>query len=294
MTLRHMRIFVSVFQKNSITKAAQELHLAQPSVSLAIKELEEYYGIRLFDRIGRNIAPTECGEEFYEYAVHIVSLFDEIEKKMRNWDAFGTLRVGASITIGTHILPVLIHRYQEKSQNLTIEVKVSKSSSVEDDLIHSSIDLGLIETQPSHPDLRAVPFMKDSMCAIVPPDHPLISSESVSLAELARFPFLMREKGSAGRELLDAGFSLHQISVRPRWESTSTQAIVKAVAEGLGVAVLPFLLVKKDIEEGTVRQIPLEQPIERDLNIIYHKSKFLTDNMKSFIDLCKKYGKPVD
>ena len=68
----------------------------------------------------------------------------------------------------------------------------------------------------------------------------------------------------------------------------------KAVAEGLGVAVLPFLLVKKDIEEGTVRQIPLEQPIERDLNIIYHKSKFLTDNMKSFIDLCKKYGKPVD
>ena len=285
-----MRIFVSVFQKNSITKAAQELHLAQPSVSLAIKELEEYYGIRLFDRIGRHIAPTECGEEFYEYAVHIVSLFDE----MRNWDAFGTLRVGASITIGTHILPVLIHRYQEKFQNLTIEVKVSKSSSVEDDLIHSSIDLGLIETQPSHPDLRAVPFMKDSMCAIVPPDHPLISSESVSLAELARFPFLMREKGSAGRELLDAGFSLHQISVRPRWESTSTQAIVKAVAEGLGVAVLPCLLVKKDIEEGTVRQIPLEQPIERDLNIIYHKSKFLTDNMKSFIDLCKKYGKPVD
>ena len=104
----------------------------------------------------------------------------------------------------------------------------------------------------------------------------------------------VREKGSAGRELLDAGFSLHQISVRPRWESTSTQAIVKAVAEGLGVAVLPCLLVKKDIEEGTVRQIPLEQPIERDLNIIYHKSKFLTDNMQSFIDLCKKYGQPVD
>ena len=82
-----MRIFVSVFQKNSITKAAQELHLAQPSVSLAIKELEEYYGIRLFDRICRHIAPTECGEEFYEYAVHIVSLFDEIEKRC----ATGTL-----------------------------------------------------------------------------------------------------------------------------------------------------------------------------------------------------------
>ncbi len=291
MTLRHMRIFVSVFQKNSITKAAQELHLAQPSVSLAVRELEDYYGIRLFDRIGRHIAPTECGKEFYEYAVHIVSLFNEMEKKMRNWDTFGTLRIGASITIGTHILPVLIRRYQEQFPDLTVEAKVSKSASVEDELIHSGIDLGLIETQPSHPDLRAVPFMTDSMCVITAPDHPLASAKSVSLTELSRFPFLMREKGSAGRELLDAAFSLQQITVSPRWESTSTQALVKAVAEGLGVSVLPYLLVKKDIEEGTVRQIPLDQPIRRNLNVIYHKSKFLTDNMRAFIDLCKKYGK---
>ena len=291
MTLRHMRIFVSVFQKNSITKAAQELHLAQPSVSLAVRELEDYYGIRLFDRIGRHIAPTECGKEFYEYAVHIVSLFNEMEKKMRNWDTFGTLRIGASITIGTHILPVLIRRYQEQFPDLTVEAKVSKSASVEDELIHSGIDLGLIETQPSHPDLRAVPFMTDSMCVITAPDHPLASAKSVSLTELSRFPFLMREKGSAGRELLDAAFSLQQITISPIWESTSTQALVKAVAEGLGVSVLPYLLVKKDIEEGTVRQIPLDQPIRRNLNVIYHKSKFLTDNMRAFVDLCKKYGK---
>lgn len=286
-----MRIFVSVFQKNSITKAAQELHLAQPSVSLAVRELEDYYGIRLFDRIGRHIAPTECGKEFYRYAVHIVSLFNEMEKKMRNWDTFGTLRIGASITIGTHILPVLIHRYQDQFPDLMIEAKVSKSASVEDEIIHNGIDLGLIETQPSHPDLRAVPFMTDSMCAITAPDHPLASVKSISLAELSRFPFLMREKGSAGRKLLDAAFSLQQITVSPRWESTNTQALVKAVAEGLGVSVLPYLIVKKDIEEGTVRQIPLNQPIRRNLNVIYHKSKFLTDNMKSFIELCKKYGK---
>lgn len=291
MTLRHMRIFVSVFQKNSITKAAQELHLAQPSVSLAVRELEDYYGIRLFDRIGRHIAPTECGKEFYRYAVHIVSLFNEMEKKMRNWDTFGTLRIGASITIGTHILPVLIHRYQDQFPDLMIEAKVSKSASIEDEIIHNGIDLGLIETQPSHPDLRAVPFMTDSMCAITAPDHPLASVKSISLAELSRFPFLMREKGSAGRKLLDAAFSLQQMTVSPRWESTSTQALVKAVAEGLGVSVLPYLIVKKDIEEGTVRQIPLNQSIRRNLNVIYHKSKLLTDNMKSFIELCKKYGK---
>ena len=173
MTLRHIRIFVSVYQKNSITKAAQELHLAQPSVSLAIRELEDYYGIRLFDRIGRHISPTDCGMQFYEYAVHIAALFDEMEKKMRNWDTLGTLRVGASITIGTHILPVLIRTYQERFPELTIEVQVNKSASIEAALIHSEIDLGLIETRPSHPDLCAIPFMKDSMCAIVAPGHSL-------------------------------------------------------------------------------------------------------------------------
>ena len=105
MTLRHMKIYVAVFHHSNITKAAEELHLAQPSVSLAIKELEEYYGIRLFERMGRRILPTEGGKEFYGYALHIVSLFDEMEKKVRNWDTIGNLRVGASVTIGTQLLP---------------------------------------------------------------------------------------------------------------------------------------------------------------------------------------------
>ena len=105
MTLRHMKIFTAVFRHSNITKAADELHLAQPSVSVAVKELEEYYGIRLFERFGRRIFPTETAKEFYGYALHIVSVFEEMEKKIRNWDTLGVIRIGASITIGTHILP---------------------------------------------------------------------------------------------------------------------------------------------------------------------------------------------
>lgn len=292
MTLRHIRIFVTVYQQNSVTKAAHELHLAQPSVSLAIRELEDYYGIHLFERIGRHIAPTESGDAFYRYALHIVSLFDDMEKKMRNWDTFGTLRVGASITIGTHILPTLIRAYEETSPDFTIEALVNKSASIEEALLNNTIDIGLIETQPSQPDLVALPFMEDRMAAVIPPAHSLGEKEQVSLSELSEYPFLMREKGSAGRELLDASFELLQITVKPRWQSTSTQAIVKAVSEGLGVSVLPWLLVRKDIEEGAVREVPLDLPIHRKLNVIYHKSKFLTSSMKSFIDLCIKYGKP--
>ena len=252
MTLRHMKIFEAVFRHSNITKAAEELHLAQPSVSVAVRELEEYYGICLFERLGRRIVPTELGKEFYGYALHIVSLFDEMEQKIRNWDALGVIRIGASITIGTHILPPLLKQYQALYPELRTEVTIGKSAVIEQHILENKIDIGLIENP--------------------------------------QYPFLMREKGSAGREILDACFALEQITVHPLWESASTQAIVRGVAEGLGVAVLPCLLVRKNIEEHTVKMIPFPQPLTRKLNLIWHRSKYLTDNMNAFIELCKKSG----
>lgn len=288
MTLRHMKIFEAVFRHSNITKAAEELHLAQPSVSVAVRELEEYYGICLFERLGRRIVPTELGKEFYGYALHIVSLFDEMEQKIRNWDALGVIRIGASITIGTHILPPLLKQYQALYPELRTEVTIGKSAVIEQHILENKIDIGLIENQSEHPDINVLPFMEDYMQAIVAPDHPLAKYSQVTLEQLAQYPFLMREKGSAGREILDACFALEQITVHPLWESASTQAIVRGVAEGLGVAVLPCLLVRKNIEEHTVKMIPFPQPLTRKLNLIWHRSKYLTDNMNAFIELCKK------
>ncbi|HJA94418.1 MAG TPA: LysR family transcriptional regulator [Candidatus Eisenbergiella merdipullorum] len=290
MTLRHIKIYEAVYRHSSITRAADELHLAQPSVSLAVRELEEYYGIRLFERIGRRIYPTEAGKEFYGYARHIVSLFEDMETKVRNWDTLGKIRIGTSITIGTHILPVLIREFQKEFPGLKVEAVVSKSSDIEQHILDNTIDLGLIESTPGKEEIQVTAFMQDSLCAIAPCGHPLTAEPFVTLSRLADYPLLMREKGSAGRELLEASFSLLQISVHPIWESASTQAIVRGVAEGLGVAVLPRMLVEKDIREGNVKQLSLTPPIRRDLNIIWHKSKYLTPNMLAFIRLCREYG----
>ena len=207
---------------------------------------------------------------------------------MKNWDAVGSIRIGTSITIGTHILPALTRRFQREYPKLHLEAIISKSSDIEQHILNNSIDIGLIETQPEHPELTFTPFMEDTMCAIVPCHHPLTRQTDVSLSQLAEYPFLMREHGSAGREILDAALSLQQISVRPVWESSSTQAIVRGVSEGIGVAVLPYLLVERDIREKLVTMVPLTEPIRRNLNIIYHKSKYLTPNMLAFIDLCQK------
>ena len=290
MTLRHMKILVEVYRQNSVTKAAQALHLSQPSVSLAIKELEDYYGVELFTRMGRRIVPTECGNAFYGYAVHVVSLMDELETQMRNWDTLGGLRLGASVTIGTHMLPSILKRASALYPDLTIKVLINNSTTIEEHIMDNTIDIGLIETRPELPDLVFEPFMKDNLCAIVCPGHPLSQKSSVTLPHLAQYPMLMREKGSAGRELLDACFALEQVTIHPIWESSSTQAIVKGVAAGIGVAVLPYLLLEKDIQEHTVDQVTITPPLKRDFNIIYHKSKYLTTNMHGFINACKKYG----
>ena len=140
MTLRHMKIFVAVFENSSITKAAKELHLAQPSVSFSIKELEDYYGQRFFERIGRRIYPTSAAGDFYGYAVHIVSLFETMEKELKNGDELGTIRIGASITIGTHILPTLVKTFQEIFPDIRMEAVVNQSAAIEQHVLHNHID----------------------------------------------------------------------------------------------------------------------------------------------------------
>lgn len=290
MTLRHMRIFLSVFQHSSVTRAAEELHLTQPSVSISVKELESYYGLRLFERYGRRIVPTEGGKMLYDYALHIVSLFDEMETRVRSWDEKGVLRVGASITIGTHILPELAVRCQEALPGLRLEAKVCNSGEVEASILDNRVDLGLIETAPASADLTAVPFMEDSLQAVAPCGHPLAGKEGVSLAELAGYPLLMREKGSAGRDILEAAFALRGIQVSPLWESASTQAIVQGVAGGLGLAILPEPLVRRDIAEGRLMPVWLHRPIRRTFHILYHKNKYLSRNLQAFIALCRGYG----
>lgn len=286
MTLRHLNIFVSVMRLESITKAAEELHIAQPSVSLAISQLEDHYGQRLFDRIGRRIYPTEAGKALYEDALRIVSLYEDMEKKMGNPDAHGTIRIGASITIGTCLLPRLSISYKEQFPGQNIQCTVARSLDIEAGILANTIDIGLIETQPEYDEIEAVPFMKDKMVAIVSAVHPLAMNSTTTLKELAHYPFLMREKGSAGRELLDGAYSLLQIPLNIVWESVSTEAIIQAVHADIGVAVLPELLIKEAVENGKVKLLDLITPLERNLYIIHHHSKNISLSMKRFMHIC--------
>ncbi len=288
MTLRHIKIFVSVFQNGGITKAAQELRIAQPSVSLAVKELEDFYGTKLFDRIGRKICPTQNGKRLYDYALKICGLFDEANRSVKNPDALGEIRIGASITTGTKLLPDIINRYKKIRPEITVKAIIGNSDEIERKVLANEIDLGFTEKQPLSPEIIAEPFGADRLCAVAAPDHPLTSAPSVTPGELAEEPFLTREKGSAVREITDAYFAVAGLSISPVVESTGTQALLNAAEKGIGISILPYMLAGERIKNGTLREIPLSPVINRSLNIIRHKSKFLSPAIKDFCALWKK------
>lgn len=291
MTLRHMKILVSVYQNSSITRAAEQLHMVQPSVSLAIRELEEYYKTRLFDRIGRRIYPTESGTNLYNYALHIVSLFDEMELKMRSQDVSGSLRVGASITIGNFFLPPMIKKFKEQFPDIQIYAVIKNSENVEKLILDNKIDVALIEGEISCPQIMAEPVLKDHFCLIAPPAHPLTRQGDVTLDDLLPYPFLLRESGSAVRSMVENLFLSHGKTLVPAWESASTQAIIRGVANDLGISILPCLLARRAVKDGMVVEIPVRNMnLHRDFSIIHHRNKYLTSTALAFLDLCRNWG----
>ena len=274
MTLRHLRIFVAVCTWGSITRAAEKLHMAQPSVSLAIRELEEYYQLQLFDRISRKLYLTGDGERFLKYASHITSLFDEMENSMEHWSDMESMSIGSSITIANSLLCECLHSYKLEYPKRQIQILIENSMILEESIVSNQLDLALIE---------------DELAVICAREHPLAEKQKLCLQDIAQEPFLLREKGSGTREILDSIMKVHDIQLHPIWESASTRALVKGVQFGFGISILPYQMVKAELEAGIVTRLYLSDvSFQRDYYIIYHANKHLHAGLMDFIATCRR------
>lgn len=286
MTLRHMKVFVAVCENKGITHAAEKLHMTQPEVSTAIKELEDCYGVKLFDRISRRLYLTEVGKQFLSNAVHIVSLFDELETGIKNWDTFGTLRVGASITIGTYLLPRYVSLFYKEHPQMRVQVCIENSEELEKRIMSNDIDFAFIEGTAHNDQLKCRNMMEDELVLICGPNHILSKEKQPTIDQLPNYDLILREKGSGTRELFDSTMLVHNIVIKPIWESVSTQAIVQAVSANLGLSVLPYRLVKPDLKAGRIKYIQIKDVrFKRQFYIVYHRNKFLTKSAKEFLSL---------
>ncbi|HJB20084.1 MAG TPA: LysR family transcriptional regulator [Candidatus Fournierella merdavium] len=291
MTIRHINIFLAVCEAGqNTTKAAERLHMSQPAVSLAIHELEEYYGVALFDRIGRRLCITEAGKRFWEYASHISSMFDDMEKTLRGWEHLGVLRVGASITVGARFLPGYVKIFLSLHPGLEIRAQVASTEVLAGKIMANELDFALVEGVPRHPSLVSEDYMEDHLAVICPAGGPFRQGETISVEQFRAQRFLLRERGSGTREEFDRVTEQAGFSVAPAWEAMSTTALVNAVIEGLGISVLPQRLIVGAVERGLAVSVKVEGlDFCRQFRIVYHKDKFLPAVAKEFLDLCRNF-----
>ena len=219
MTRRHLQIFLRVCDCGcNMTRAAEALYLSQPAVSQAVAELEQYYGARLFERMGRRLYLTLAGERFREYAVHIEALFDHMEKGLRSGDSSGLVRVGASITVGSQFLPYYVKAFRQKDPAIEVQVRVRPSKELERALHTNQLDLALVEDAVQGEGLMAEPYMEDELVGICSPCGPFEQGELVSRELFLQQKFLLREPGSGTREVFDRALAAAGVTADPLWE----------------------------------------------------------------------------
>lgn len=288
MTLRHMRILIAVCDTGSITKAAEKLYLAQPSVSCAIKELENHFGIKIFDRISRKLYLTSEGETLLHYACHITELFEEAEQHIKNHDNTGVLRLGSSITIGTCYLPEIVNTFSQSYPGIEVYVLINSSDIIEKKLLNNELDLALIEGIAHSDYLVSDAFYHDHLVFVCAPSHPFSNRTDIMPHELKNERFLLREPGSGTRELIASALLAFELQVKPFWESASTAALAGAAEYGLGISVLPYELVKDRIQSGRISQFHVEGiDLSRSFCILHHKNKYITPAMQKIIAIVK-------
>lgn len=292
MTLRHMRIFQKIYETQSVTRAAEALHMTQPAVTRALQELEKYYGLRLFERLNRRLTVTEAGRRMYDYALHLTETFDTMEKSLRDWERQGVLRVGASVSLGCSLLPQLARTFQEEHPGVEVRVRIANGELLRRDLLENRLDLALLEGEENGADLMLTPFAAGEMALIVPPGHPLARAGGATLAQAAAYPLLLRETGSATRRFLDQLLMSRGLAVQPVWESASTQALLSAVREGLGITLVPWALARQTVLRGEAERCPVtDAELIRRRYVAWLPSKYVTGTMRTFVNLCMEQAK---
>ena len=255
MTIRHLKTFCAVCRLGGITRAAEELCVAQPSVSQTVSELERYYGVKLFDRMGRKLLLTPEGERLRVKAEEAIAAFSEFEEAARDTMERRSVRIGTSVTVGQMLLPRLVHALEEEMENVEWRAVVESAAAVEKLVEEGALDFAAVEGSVSR-GLIAEEFASDRLAAVCAAAMDIRGP--ILPAWLVELPLLLRRKGSASRDLLEERLSALGLKPQPWLESSSNSALLAAAREGLGIAVLPEAIVGSDLAAERLREVTVE------------------------------------
>lgn len=281
MTLRHIEIFIAVCLEDcSITRAANRLHITQPTVSVAIQEMEAHYGCRLFDRFSNRLYITSFGRTIYDQALRLLNLYDDMVNVHQSTNV---IRVGTGTAIGKLLMPAVVKGFMNLHPEIQLHIVVSESPRLYHMAMVNELDFVIAETVDNIVGLSHRVIQQYPVVGVCHRDNALASKAVVTAEDLAGANLLLREHGSFTRYVVDMYFTNHNLNVVPMWESYSVQTLLNAAKEGIGVAFLSVdHILAKPIPELVILNIPDFQGT-RYVNVCYHKDKFFTTQMDEFL-----------
>ena len=289
-TNKHLYIFKTVAQTQSMSKAAQILYISQPTISQKIQEIENYYQIKLFERYSKKLFITEEGKILLELANRILSLYDDIDHIFSK-DNRVALKVGSTLTVGSTVIAPILKQLKQEYADIAIQVYVDNTHIIEEKLLNNDLDIALVEGKIFHPDLIVTPVIHDQLVFACATDYPVPTS--LHLTKLKNYPFINREYGSGTREQLDEYLKVHQTVLNSAWECHSWDSVKLAILNNHGIALIPIKLIEKELMQKHLRIISIDAiSLERDFSICYHKNKNMTHKLRAFIETCQNYKQP--
>lgn len=282
MNLRQLKIYVSVCNHRSFTSAAKALYMTQPAISHVIHDLELEVGTALLERAPKNINLTPAGSVLFEKAKHLLSVYEDLEKDISNLNELAPLRIGSCITVAHTFLIQLIESMKETYPDLTIPVTIASASIILEKLEKNEIDLAFIEGTFPQDKFHSIQLDSYKIIPVCSPSFVL--SENISLQELINHPLLLREKGSAIRDVFDSELFLHNIEIKPLWTSSNSNVLMKAAIQGMGIALLPENMILDKVKQGLLKRVYIQDiELKNQNHLIYNRYKQLNKSMNDLI-----------
>jgi len=295
MDVNQLEVLVAIAQEKSFSRAAESLHRTQPAVSQAIRRLEAELGEPLFDRSSKDGTLTAAGRVLFDFAQQMLNLRNHAHAAMKSLKDLehGKLTLSANEYTVLYLLP-LIPVFRARHPHIKIEVKRSLASRIASEILGRETEIGIVSFRPNDPTVTAVPVLMDELALIVPPDHHLAGNTIVSVKELGAESFIAHNVSSPYRERVVRTFEKYRTPLNISLEMPTLEAIKRFVEQGMGVALVPRLAARAEIDRKQVIALTVrEMRLERRLHLIYRKGATLSHAARAFLRVARDLQKEV-
>ncbi len=296
LTLQQMKVFDAVARHASFTRAAREMHLTQPAISIQVKRLEDNIGLPLFEKIGKRNYLTDAGKEMHAACIDILERIDHLSAAIGELQGSikGKLRLSV-VTTAEHFMPHLLGRFVQAYPQVEPSMVVVNRAKLIERLNDNSDDLVIMGKIPDSMEMQAYPFMDNPLVVVANPQHPLASEKNIPLQRITKERLLMREQGSGTRLAVTRIFTEHQLSVEPYMELGSTEAIKQGSMAGLGLSILSTNNLHTELKTGQLITLDVEAfPLLRRWYVGYMKGKQLSRVANTFLQFLLDYKTEAD